>query len=307
MFSKFIKKIKDYLTFNKSERRGLLVLSVLILILIIINILLPYFNTYKKYDYSEFDKQVSEFLSTREIVSTRPKTYKQKEPFNIYDANTSAVEQKLNPFAFDPNTLSYEGFIQMGFLPKQAITVIKYRTKGGRFYKKEDFSKMYCISKSEYQILEPFIEIKSPEKKSFSNDHHEEISKVDINTATEEQLMQIKGIGNYFAKNIIKYRSQLGGYYSKEQLLEIPKMDSEKYEIISPYLEVNMNAIHKINVNTATFDQLKQHSYIGYNIALSLINYREKHGSYKNISDIKKSALITDKNYPKISCYLCTE
>ena len=130
---------------------------------------------------------------------------------------------------------------------------------------------------------------------------------VDINTAPEEELIKIKGIGNYFASQIIKYRNQLGGYNAKEQLLEVPKMDSARYKEISPYVEVNIKAVHKININTATFDQLKQHPYIGYNIALSLINYRMNHGLYGSVSDIKKSALITDKNYPKISYYLCTQ
>lgn len=308
MYKKFIKQTKDYFTFNKSERRGILVLCTLIVLLIILNILIPYFKTHKKYDYSKFDKEITEFLKTQEIISSKPRTYKQKEPFNIFDANTSAVVQKLNPFAFDPNTLPYEQFIEMGFSDRQALSIIKYRSKGGKFYKKEDFKKMYCISGKEYQLLEPFIEIKPREKTVYKNDKPViEAILYDINTATEDELMKIKGIGNYFAGQIVKYRIRLGGYNKKEQLLEISKMDSAKYGAISPFIEVNARAIQKINVNTATFEQLKQHPYIGYNIALSLINYRLKHGNYKTVSDIKNSVLITDKNYLKISNYLCTE
>lgn len=311
MFRKLIKYLKDYFTFNKSERRGLLVLCILILLLIIFNIILPYLKTQKKYDVTQFDNEVSEFLKTQEFVTNRPKTFRQKDPFNVFDANASAVEQKLNPFAFDPNTLPYDGFIEMGLTPKQAVTISKYRTKGGKFFKKEDLKKIYGITEKEYETLEPFIEIKPSLAVSRKRDSvfkkDAEILMVDINTATEEELKKIKGIGNYFAQQIIKYRNGLGGYNAKEQLLEVPKMDSARYAQISPFVEVNTKAVHKININMATFDQLKEHPYIGYNIALSLINYRMTHGLFQSVSDIKKSMLITEKNYPKISYYLCTQ
>jgi len=315
MFRKLSGYIKDFFTFNKSERRGLLVLCILILLLIIFNIILPYLKTQEKYDYNHFDKEVAEFLKTREIISTRPKTYRQKDPFNIFDVNASAVEQKLNPFVFDPNTLPYDGFIEMGLSTKQAVTISKYRTKGGKFFKKEDFKKIYGITDKEYETLEPFIEIKAASKKfkddslnkenKFSKD--EKKLRIDLNTATEEELKKIRGIGNYFAIQIIKFRNRLGGYRAKEQLLEVPKMDSARYVEISPFVEVNARAVRRININTATFDELKEHPYIGYNIALSLINYRMVHGQYVQVSDIKNSALINDANYQKISYYLCTQ
>jgi competence protein ComEA len=307
MFRKLLKNLKDYLTFNKSERRGMLVLAILILVILLLNILLPFIEAQKKYDYSEFDKDVDGFLKTQEIVSAKPKIFKQKDPFNFFDANASAVEQKLTPVAFDPNTLSYEGFIDLGLAPKQVVSILKYRTKGGTFSKKEDFKKMYSISEAEYQVLEPYIQIKPLEKDKIQRTKPETVAIVDINTANEADLKRIKGIGDYFAYQIIKYRNKLGGYFSKEQLLEVPKMDSAKFSEISPYVEVGNKVVYKININTATFEQLKEHPYIGYNIALSLINYRDKHGSYPSVSDIKKSALITNKNYPKISYYLCTE
>lgn len=308
---KIISHIKDYFTFNKSERRGLLVLCILIVLLIMFNFFAPRFVARQKYDSSRFEREVAEYLKTQEVISKKPKTFQKKDPFNVFDANLSAVEQKLSPFVFDPNTLPYEGFVEMGFTEKQALTISKYRAKGGRFRKKEDFKKIYSISDKEYTVLEPFIEIKS-----FADGQQQQMEEpkktepavlVDFNTATEEELKKINGIGDYFAEQIVKYRERLGGFNAKEQLLEVPKMDSAKYAKISPFVELNLNAVRRINVNKATFDELKAHPYIGYNIALSLINYRTKHGNFTTVDDIKKSALITDKNFPKISYYLCTK
>ncbi|HQI69519.1 MAG TPA: helix-hairpin-helix domain-containing protein [Bacteroidales bacterium] len=264
-----------------------------------------------KYDSSRFEKEVAEYLKTQEIITRKTKTYRKKQPFNVFDANISAVEQKLSPFIFDPNTLPYAGFVEMGLTEKQALAISKYRVKGGRFRKKEDFKKIYTISEKEYAVLEPFIEIKpSPDLQQTQQEKvkkAEPLVMVDINTATEDELKKINGIGNYFAEQIVTYRNRLGGFNAKEQLLEVPKMDSAKYALISPHVEVNLNAIRRINVNTATFDELKVHPYLGYNIALSLVNYRTKHGNFVKVEDIKKSALITEKNFPKISYYLCTK
>ena len=75
---------------------------------------------------------------------------------------------------------------------------------------------------------------------------------LEINQATEEELITLKGVGAFFAKQIIKKRNELGGFISKEQLLEVWKMDEEKYEIIQDQISVNPNLITKIELNSIT-------------------------------------------------------
>ena len=130
---------------------------------------------------------------------------------------------------------------------------------------------------------------------------------IEINTAAEEDFERIKGIGKFFAKQIVEYRRALGGFYCKEQLLEVYKMDSVRYAQMLPNITINPAAHRHKDVNSATFDELSQHPYIGHNIALSLINYRNKHGAYQQLEDIKKSALVTEAVYAKISPYLRAE
>ena len=298
---------KDFFTFNKSERNGIFVLSSLIFVAMLFYIFIPLFIPKKTYDAVQFDKEVSALLKERKANTKKTASYPQKESFDVFDINTSVAEQKLNPFPFDPNTMTVELWQELGLRDKQIKTIMNYRAKGGTYYKKEDFKKMYCISDEEYVILEPFIEIKISKPTYEKYTPKKEETKpllVDINTASAEELMEIKGIGPYFSDRIIKYRLQLGGYYKIEQVMEIPKMDSIKFSAIRSFLEVNPSAIHKININTATFDALKEHPYIGYNIALALVNYRNKHGNFKQVSDIKASAMITEKIFEKIAHYL---
>jgi competence protein ComEA len=190
--------------------------------------------------------------------------------------------------------------------------IMNYRTKGGKYRCKSDFKKMFCITEDEYEILAPYIQLPDTveRKSTFQNEKkpfREETFTIEINTATEEDLDRIKGIGAYFAKQIVEYRRSLGGFYRKEQLLEVNKMDSSRYAQILPYITVNAAAVRHLDVNSASFEELSKHPYIGYNIALSLINYRTKHGKFRQLQDIKSSALITDKVYTRISPYLRAE
>ena len=50
------------------------------------------------------------------------------------------------PFVFNPNTITLDSLCMLGLSPRQAQTIINYRSKGGRFRRPEDFSRMYVVS-----------------------------------------------------------------------------------------------------------------------------------------------------------------
>jgi competence protein ComEA len=305
------KVLLEYLSFNKSERRGLFVLLSLLILIIAANLMLPLFFTPEHYDFSAFQQEIIAFEKTRVKYENKweKKTY-EKHRFDYAYPEQSAEQSKLTPYPFDPNQMEETGWEKLGLTSKQVKMLQNFQRKGGKFRCKADFKKMYCISPQEYEVLEPFIQLPDTVVKSqnsFTSNlpwKEEEAISVEINTAQVEDLMKLKGIGEYFAKKIIAYRSSLGGFLRIEQLMEVPKMDSARYEQIRPNLTINPNAVRRKNVNTATFEELSSHPYIGYNIALSLTNYRDTHGRFTQLQDIKKSALVTDKVYQRISPYL---
>ena len=70
---------------------------------------------------------------------------------------TPKARKRHTLFRFDPNTISQDSLQLLGFSYKQALAIIHYRDKGGRFRKKEDFSKMYTVSPQKYRELAPYI------------------------------------------------------------------------------------------------------------------------------------------------------
>ena len=67
---------------------------------------------------------------------------------------------------------------------------------------------------------------------------------------------------------------------------------------------ITNNDVKKLNINTATGDELKVHPYLRYNIANAIVQYRLQHGNFSGVSDIKKIMLITDEIYNKAAPYL---
>lgn len=126
----------------------------------------------------------------------------------------------------------------------------------------------------------------------------------DLNSADTMDLQQLRGIGPVFARRIVNYRSLLGGYVRKEQLLEVYGMKPELYQTIAPYLTVDSVEVVRLNLNTATLNQLKRHPYITYHQAKAIVQYRSKVGLFNTPDDLLKVNLIDENTYNRIIPYI---
>lgn len=248
-------------------------------------------------------------------------------------ANNTINFEETKLQAFDPNKLNFEAAKQLGLSDKTAHTIENYIQKGGRFYKKEDLKKIYALPEADYQRIEPYIQIPPTENKPGTTQTAEaqvpttysvgykrdtsankntlrkpiKISKpININTADTTEWQQLKGIGSGYARQIVKYRSQLGGFAYKEQIKEVYGMTSELYTQIEPYLQ-GAGSVKQVDINKASADEMKMHPYIKYKLADAIVKYRQQHGVYKVIDDIKNIKIITGENYTKLAPYLKTD
>lgn len=106
---------------------------------------------------------------------------------------------------------------------------------------------------------------------------------ININTADTTELQKIPGIGNYFAKAIVRYRNQLGGFIHIEQLAEIKNFPSSAID----FIKIDAARISKININKLSFSQLCHHPYINTSQAKEIRDYRNKKGPLKNLDELK--------------------
>lgn len=62
--------------------------------------------------------------------------------------------------------------------------------------------------------------------------------RMDINTATSDQLQMLPGIGETLAQRIIDYRTEHGDFKTVGELLQVSGIGESKLEQIKPYIKV---------------------------------------------------------------------
>ena len=167
---------------------------------------------------------------------------------------------KVESFRFDPNTASEDELCRLGFSPKQARSIINYREKGGKFRRPEDFAKSFVVSDSIYRRLEAYIDI----------------PQLDLNLADSAAFDALPGIGGWFASKMVEYRTRLGGYSYKEQLMDIWKFDQEKFDALADLVTVSPEYMTPYPLWTLPADSLRRHPYIrNYETARAIVLFRE--------------------------------
>lgn len=228
--------------------------------------------------------------------------------------DSAAAKRTVNLFRFDPNEMSLTRWQLLGFSPKQAAVLMKYTEKGGRFYQKEDLKKMYTVSAEMYARLIPYICIEKTASQQgtvlrgkypagvYPSKHL--LPLVELNTADTSELIRVNGIGPAFARRIYNYRKRLGGFYKKEQLMEVFGLDSTRYEEIKTQLTIDPGALIKLNINEVIYDELKSHPYLTYKQVNAILQFRKQHGKYSNIADLKRVAILSAETIEKLAPYI---
>ena len=295
--------IREYFTFTRNERLGIIVLLVLIGLGIAANQLVFYFEKPAKIDPDELDELM--------LVLDR-----QRE---------DAKRTKGVLFPFDPNTIDSLALDSLKLPLRIKRNLLKYRDKGGRFYNATDFGKLYGVTDSIYAQLEPYIVVEKafsktialeedvaldkPKKQYQAPVHHkkERPELIELNLATPEELVRLYGIGEVLSKRIVKYRDLLGGFAGLEQLSEVYGLKPETIKKILPYLELDTSLVTQININFAETKELARHPYITWELARALVDFRSSNGFIHDLQLVRSNGLINDRDFQRISPYLKTK
>lgn len=317
---------KDYFYFTKTERNGITVLVMLILLVLIFPSVYQKLHHEEVYEFDEFREKVEQYEKLLAAYHEAQRVMDEERKILAEKRKKEEKQITLTPFAFNPNESGLEEFIELGLSERMAKTIINYRNAGGSFRVKEDFKRIYSITETIYAQLEPYIDLPSREersrlaeqkKKDWTKSENKGEGKqnptklanivLDINKADTTEWQKIRGIGPVFSKRIASYRDLLGGFYSIEQLKEVYGMDSVRFEQIQPHLSIDSIELRLININSADFATLVRHPYLNRNQVNSIIKMRERHGVYRSVEDIRQSELINEQDFTRIKPYLSVE
>jgi competence ComEA-like helix-hairpin-helix protein len=324
MFSRFQSLILDYFGLSHREVRGFLVLLLLIVFCLLIPFAYRFLVAPKPADTSLADQRKLDSL----VALMKAEEAKQPS-FGSREQEKTTTERFSEPklFAFDPNTVSVTDWQQLGLPRWMAERIEKYRSKGGKFRRKEDLLKIYDFPVDLYDQLEPYITLKSSASANYGNvyadrpafNNNEEripsrptlperyvkpaLQPFDINTADTSQLIALKGIGATLASRIIKYRDALGGFYSTEQFREVYGLDSLALTELSKFGKIQ-TAARKVAINTASAEELDRFPFLSRRQAQIIVSYREQHGAYTSADALKPIRILDAKTIEKLTPYV---
>ncbi len=290
--------LNNFFGFNKQQRNGLLVLASVSFILLLIRMFYPYFIKPDRLVIKDLP------LIERKIDSAYTQTQ------NKYRNNFSETNQAGNLCVFDPNTVSFDQLMQLGFKEKTAKIFLKFRDRGFVFKQKADLQKVYGISDNFYEKLQPYILIESKsgaqQKSAFVEEKTIEANKkvsekqvIELNTADSIALVGLNGIGPSFAKRILKYKNILGGFVAVEQLKEVYGFNEELFEKVKDLVTIEASLIKKIDLNKDDFKTINKHPYLSYELTKAIFDQRRKTPiTAANLKEIINEGSVYNKLLP---------
>lgn len=218
---------------------------------------------------------------------------------------------------FYPDSLDAGGFVSLGFSPKQAETIVRYRRSIGGFQSLDDFARCYVVSGHMVERLAPYmIFVQAAETVGVGLKDMEADSVyagtvpvlVELNGADSAELRSVSGIGEVLVVRIMEYRDRLGGFVRPEQLAEVRGMFEDNMQRICEQIRVDSCEIQKIDINFAPHktlvERLGRHPYVTEVMLRKLLKNRQLKGGWSNIGEMVEQDILTSEDAERLSPYL---
>lgn len=208
---------------------------------------------------------------------------------------------------FNPNYISDYKAYRLGMSVDEIDRLFTFRKKGLYINSNQDFQKVTHVSDSLLAIIS--IHFKFPKwidkSKKITKRTVKKLVIKDINTATVNDLIKVKGIAEKRAVTILKYRKLLGGFSIDTQLNEIWGVPKEVVvQLKKEFKVLSKPLLNKLNVNKATVSELNRLVYISYKQAKSIVEYRQEVAEIQNLAELKTISNFPVDKFDLISLYL---
>lgn len=287
--------VKSFFKFSREQRSGIFVLFT-----IVIALQLLYFFV----DFSSFSVSSPE-----------------KEKWLSFQSKIDSLKQdKLNYvpkiYPFNPNFITdYKGY-KLGMSVAEIDRLLAFRKQNKYVNSPEEFQVVTQVSDSLLSVISPYFKFPDwvKNKKEFKDfkkydntafAKKEKVIILDINQASQEDLIKIYGIGEAISLRILKFKESLGGFVSMEQMNDIWGLSPEVIENLNTHFKISaVPRVKKIDINNASMKELASFPYFKYPISKNIVTYRSMNGDIKNSEDLTKINGLSIEKAKIIALYL---
>lgn len=292
-----MKNLRSHFVFSRSQQNGIFLLVIFIVLFQLIYFFVD-FNTS-----NELSKEDSARL-----------TGFQKQIDSLKQAANTKDTVIIYPF--NPNLITdYKGYT-LGMSIEEIDRLHLFRKSNKWVNSSEEFQKITLVSDSLLNTISPYF--KFPEwvenrksnipKNGNTNQKPANLTRMDLNSATYDDLIKIRGIGEVLASRIIKYRDKIGGFLSEIQLKDIYGLNLEaRMELLNYYSVLTKPEVEVFNINKATVLDIASVPYLDYELAREIIDYRILHERISKFEELAKIKGFPSEKIDRIALYLTLE
>ena len=267
---------KSYFQFTKQQRRGILSL---LLLMVIIQLGYFYWSTRRKTIESLSDTSWLAMQTVIDSLKNRPTT------------------TKTVIYPFNPNFITdYKGY-KLGMKLDEINRLFAFRKQNKYVNSAQEFQLVTGVSDSLLNVISPYFKFpdwvkqkNNPNYKTYTKfESEKKIVQKDINEASPEDLIKVYGIGPALSERILKQKEVLGGFVSMDQMQSIWGLSPEVIENLNKsFFLKTVPSVKKININTLSTKELAKFPYFNYTIAKEIVTFRSMNGEIKNVEDLAK-------------------
>ena len=299
-----MKIFKSHFWYTKSQRNGIFLLVIIIIILQVFLFVNP-FSSDEIVDVNQpelvaFQQQIDS-LKAVEIENRKPKIY----PFN-------------------PNYITDAKGEQLGMSLAEIDRLLAFRKTNKFINSKEEFQQVTKVSDSLLNNIAPYFKFpdwvvernkklnqvsnKTEKRVVGSDGKKNQPSTLDINKASVYDFLTIEDVDEKLAQRIINYRSKLQGFSFLTQIYEVFQIDENiANRIASTFTIIEKPIIKKKNINTIEFKELLKNPYVDYELCKKILDYRDEVAELQNLAELKNIKGFPLDKYDRIVLYLLAE
>lgn len=291
---KMKKQRTNYWYFTRSERNGIVSLTLICLLLFIAPGFYHRLQSPQLLDHASFKRELAAFSP---------------------DSLQSTVQQVL--FYFDPNRLSFDSFLLLGLPIRTVKAIDNYRKKGGRFFQPEDLRRIYTLSIEDFERLENYIALPHAFKKVAKQSKATiPLQPFDPNQIDENLLLQW-GLDSRLVIRWKNYLEKGGRFRRPEDLKKLYGLRDEEYQRLLPFVHmptadtpdskavpVALKAPARVDINRATIDDWQRLKGIGPTFATRIVKFRDKLGGFAAVDQVAETWGMPDSVFQQIKPWL---